>query len=77
MLLPQVKGRELKSSTLSDISFKEVTMAVVNEDTVRQAENLVRMVSLKYERQKKALADTELQLRGAKEFLENAKKQVK
>lgn len=52
-------------------------MAVVNEDTVRQAENLVRMVSLKYERQKKALADTELQLRGAREFLDNAKKQVK
>lgn len=52
---------------------KEIAMAV-NEDTVRQYEALVRMVEAKAIRQRKALADTELQLKGAKEALEAAKK---
>lgn len=49
-------------------------MATVNEDRIKQFEALVRMVEAKAVRQRKALADTELQLTGAKESLENAKK---
>lgn len=46
----------------------------VNEDTVKQYEALVRMIEAKETRQRSALAQTQLQLRGAKEALDNAKK---
>lgn len=46
----------------------------VNEDTVKQYEALVRMIEAKVTRQRTALAQSELQLRGAKEALESAKK---
>lgn len=45
-----------------------------NEDTIKQYEALVRMIDLKVTRQRVALAQSELQLKGAKEALENAKK---
>lgn len=47
---------------------------MANEDTVRQYEALVRMIDVKVTRQRTALAQSELQLRGAKEALESAKK---
>lgn len=46
----------------------------INEDTVRQYEALVRMIDVKVTRQRAALAQSELQIRGAKEALESAKK---
>lgn len=49
-------------------------MAADVNDTVKQAERLVRMISLKYERQKNALADTELQLAGARKMLADVQK---
>lgn len=49
-------------------------VTVANEDTVKQFERLVRMIELKEARQRTALADTQLQLAGARTALENAKK---
>lgn len=46
----------------------------INEDTVKQYEALVRMIELKETRQRNALAQTQLQLKGAKEALAAAKK---
>lgn len=51
----------------------ESVMAII-EDTVRQYEALVRMIDVKVTRQRAALAQSELQLRGAKEALESAKR---
>lgn len=45
-----------------------------HEDTIKQFERLVRMIELKVARQRTALADSELQLAGARTALENAKK---
>lgn len=46
----------------------------VNEDTIKQYEALVRMIDVKVTRQRTSLAQSELQLRGAKEALDTARK---
>lgn len=46
----------------------------INEDTVKQFERLVRMIEAKEVRQRSALNDTQIQLAGAKQALDVAKK---